>query len=363
MSDIRVDYDKLFAFCCAVFEKLGVPHADALATAESLIAADLFGVESHGVARFERYVDGLRKGLIRANVQPKVVSDFGAMAAIDAQMGLGQIAGRVAMELAIKKAKEFGIAYVTVGNSSHYGVAGYYARMALAHDMIGVSATNANPLVVPTFGAEVIFGTNPIAIAAPAATHEPFVLDMATSTVPRGKIEVYGRAQEALHDGWAVDELGLPTHDAARVLANFVSRAGGGLTPLGGSEEATGGHKGYGLAVAIDILTGLLGGAAFGTQVGADKTRGDNVGHLFIAIDIARFMPLDTFKTRVDTYIEMLKTSKKAEGAHEIYIPGEQAARSNAEYRRIGIPLRAPVEAKLHEIGASLGIACDIAVG
>ncbi|MCD6554052.1 MAG: Ldh family oxidoreductase, partial [Anaerolineae bacterium] len=207
-------------FCTRVFEKLGVPRDDAEVTSDVLVLANLRGIDSHGVARLRRYVNGLRDGVMVARPEIQVVRETPATALIDAGAGLGQPVSYRAMQKAIEKALEVGAGFVTVRNSNHYGIAGYYAMMALEHDCIGISMTNAAVLVVPTFGRDAMLGTNPISVAAPAGQERPFVLDMATSTVPQGKLEVYHRLEKPIPLGWATDETGTPTTDAGRVLEN-----------------------------------------------------------------------------------------------------------------------------------------------
>jgi len=214
------------------------------------------------------------------------------------------------MDLAIRKARDTAVGVVAVRNSNHYGIAGYYSLMALEHDLIGVSMTNAGPLVVPTFGRTSILGTNPISLAAPAMKEKAFVLDMATSTVPRGKVEVYNRLGQPMPHGWAVDETGRSSTDPARVLNALAKRLGGGLLPLGGEGEELGGHKGYGLALMVDVLCGVLSGAATGLQVYADEKK-PNVGHFFMALDPTAFRPLDEFRRDMDRLARELKDSPR----------------------------------------------------
>jgi len=286
-------------FCEGVLKKLGVPAEDARITTDVLVVADLRGIESHGVARLGRYVAGLKEGFMRPTDQTRVLKETKATALIDGGQSLGQVVGKRGMDLAIKKARDTAVGVVAVRNSNHYGIAGYYSLMALEHNLIGISTTNAGPLVVPTFGRTSILGTNPISLAAPALKEKAFVLDMATSTVPRGKVEVYNRLGKPMPHGWAVDETGRSSTDPKRVLTALANRLGGGLLPLGGEGEDLGGHKGYGLALMVDVLSGVLSGAATGLQVYADEKR-PNVGHFFMALDPAAFRPLDEFRRDMD---------------------------------------------------------------
>jgi L-2-hydroxycarboxylate dehydrogenase (NAD+) len=360
----RVDAKVLTDFCVRIFRKLGVPEADARITGDVLVTADLRGIESHGVARVRRYVDGIRKGLMLVNPATKVVNDAPSTALIDAGSGLGQPAAHRAMEMAIQKAGKTGAGFVTVRNSNHYGIAGYYAMMALEHDCIGMSMTNADVLVVPTFGRDAMLGTNPIAIAAPAGKERPFVLDMATSTVPRGKLEVYDRQGRPLPPGWATDENGTETSDAHRVLDNFKVRAGGGLLPLGGAGELLSGYKGYGLAAWVDVFSGVLSGAAFATLISPITADGrvlaSNVGHFFGAWRVAGFRPIEEFKTSMDEFQRLLKNAPRVEGQDRIYIPGEKEYEKTAEYSKSGIPLNPRVADDLKTIAREVGTDYDL---
>ena len=357
----RVDAGTLQSFCTTVFEKLGVRPSDAAITSEILVSADLRGVDSHGVARLPRYVHGLRDGVMLPVVDPQIVHETPTTATVDACDGLGQPAGHFGMELAIRKAQETGSGFVAVRNSNHYGIAGYYALMALPHDLIGFSLTNADTLVVPTFGRKALFGTNPISIAVPAGEERPYVLDMATSTVPRGKLEVYNRLGKEMPIGWATDAEGNPTQDAGLALQGLASRdILGGLLPLGGAGELHSGHKGYGLALFVEIMCGVLAGSGFGEMVypvGAEgKPLPSKIGHFFGAMRIDGFRPAAEFKADMDRLIRMIKTSPRAEGHERIFIHGEKEFEIADERRRNGIPLHEKVVTNMRNIADELGV-------
>jgi L-2-hydroxycarboxylate dehydrogenase (NAD+) len=360
----RVQAEPLEDFCVQVFQKMDVPEEDARITAKVLVTADLRGVDSHGVARLRRYVNGLRDGMMFARPDVKTVAETPTTALIDAGGGLGQPVSHRAMEKAIHKAKELGAGFVTVRNSNHYGIAGYYAMMALPHDCIGISMTNAAVLVVPTFGRDAMMGTNPIAVAAPAGEERAFVLDMATSTVPRGKLEVYNRLEKPLPIGWATDETGAPTQDAARTLENFQQRAGGGLLPLGGAGELLGGHKGYGLSLWVDVFCAVLSGAAYANAVYPKTPDGkplpSNIGHFFGAWRVDGFRPVDEFKAAMDDLQQRLKNTPKTTGESRIYIHGEKEYEEADARSREGIPLNPKVAADLQAIGKELGVAYNL---
>ncbi|HSR12365.1 MAG TPA: Ldh family oxidoreductase, partial [Thermodesulfobacteriota bacterium] len=227
-----VQAERLTSFCRRVFESLGVPPRDAETAAEVLVLGDLRGVESHGVARLQRYYKGLKDGVMLPKPVLRVVKETPCTALLDGGAALGQVAGRRAMEMAIEKALQYGTGFVTVGNSNHFGIAGYYSQMALPHNLIGIALTNSTPDVVPTFGRTVMIGTNPISVAVPTGSEKPFLLDMATAVVPSGKLETYNRKGRKIPLGWAVDETGRPCDDPGRVWNNMRGGIGGGLLPL-----------------------------------------------------------------------------------------------------------------------------------
>ena len=360
MKELRVRAEALRHLCQQVFERLEVPEEDAAITADVLVAADLRGIDSHGVARLKRYVDGLRAGIMIASPRVQVIRETPSTALIDGGGGLGQPTGVRAMRLAMDKAQEVGAGFVAVRNSNHYGIAGYYAMMALEQELIGISMTNASPLVVPTFGQEAVLGTNPLSLAAPANRERSFVLDMATSVVPVGKLERYRLLGKPIPKGWATDEGGLATTDPGLVVRNVSQRLGGGLLPLGGEGEELGGHKGYGLALMVDILSGVLSGAGFADRLPPwgqkGKKQPDNLGHFLGALKVDAFRPLEEFKADMDEVIRCLKGSAKAEGESRIYIHGEKEWEMEEERRKRGIPLHPGVVAMMKQIAEELNL-------
>lgn len=356
-------------FVAAVLEHHRVSPVDAAVTARVLVAADLRGIASHGVARLGRYVKGLQEGYIVPDAAFDVREPAPSIGTIDARNGIGQVVSEKAMEMAIAKAGANGVGVVTVRNSNHYGIAGYYAQKAVDAGMVGVSMTNAAPLVVPTNGSAAVLGTNPIAIGAPGAGGVDFLLDMATSVVPRGKLEVYDRNRQQMPAGWAVDEHGYDSKNPGLVLANLVKRAGGGILPLGGRGEEFGGHKGYGLALAVDVLCGVLSGSAFGPEVDnlrreakAGGKAAPRVGHFFLAIDIARFMPLEKFRARLDELVGVLKHSPKALDRDTVYVHGEKEQTRTRLHERSGIPLAENVMSALGTIARDCGLPGPVTV-
>jgi len=337
------------------FTKLSVPEADARIAAEILISADLRGVDSHGVIRLNSYYGSrLRKGLIDPNPQIKVLAETPATLRIDGGAGLGQVIGFQAMKRCIEKAKAVGTAMVTVKNSNHYGIAGYYAMMALEEDMIGISYNNAQPLVAPTYGRTAILGTNPIAVAVPAGKERPYVLDMATSIVPIGRITVYQKSGREIPEGWGIDKDGGVTTDPNAVLN------GGALMPLGGIDLMRG-YKGYALAMLVDIFSGVLSGAATLATVGhPGENLPSDVGHFFQAVRIDAIRPVDEFKAHMDAFIQELKNAPKAAGQERIYIPGEKEYELGERNARTGIPLMVEVVEMLQKSGVEIGVPFDL---
>jgi LDH2 family malate/lactate/ureidoglycolate dehydrogenase len=359
MAGAVVNDEKLKNFTSQIFQKLGVSKDDSDVTADILVASDLRGIPSHGVARLKRYYDGIKNGLMIPDAKSTIEKETPSTAAINANNGLGQPAGYFGMNLAIQKAKETGLGFVTVAHSNHYGIAGYYSMMALEEgDLIGISMTNSAPLVVPTFSKDMLIGTNPISIAAPCAKERPFVLDMATSVVPRGKFEVYERENKPVPFGWAVDEQGVPSTDTKKIIENMAKTLGGGILPLGGAGELQSGHKGYGMSLMVDILSGVLSGAKFGPFVKAN-TGGEkfiNVGHFFGVIKIENFIDLDQFKKTMDKMIQNLKNSQKAKGENRVYLHGEKEFEKWDDYKKNGVPLQDKVVANLQKMAEETGV-------
>ena len=348
---IRVNHEDLKEFVKNVFVKLGVPDEDAEITADNLVTADLRGISSHGVARLRRYVDGLRNGVVKKDPEIKIVRESPVHALVDGDFGLGQPVAYKAMKIAIDKAKKNYFGIVGVKNSNHYGIAGYYALMALKEDLIGVSMTNSRPLVAHTGALGRTIGTNPISFAAPSQEEPHFVLDMATAVVPIGKIEVYARRGKPIPEGWAIDERGEILTDPIKALK------AGTLLPLGGLGELLGGHKGYGLSVMVDILSGILTGANWGPFVG--PTQGpepSNVGHFFMAINVEAFMSLDEFKERMEELKKYLKTANLHPKFRRIWIHGEKSWLTMKYRKKHGIPLYVKVVNSLKEISEEVGV-------
>jgi LDH2 family malate/lactate/ureidoglycolate dehydrogenase len=350
---VRVREEELLAFVERAMTAVGVDEAQARIVADVLVAADRRGIESHGVARLRWfYVDRIRNGRIAARPRYTVVRETATSLLLDAGNGLGHPASHHAMTSAIERAQHSGIAFATVRNSNHFGIAGYYAMMALEHDMIGICTTDSAHFSAPTFGRSKMQGTNPFAFAIPAHEEPAFVLDFATTTVTYGKLEVYGRKGLQLKDGWAVDEEGRPTRDPE-------ARHHGALLPLGGYGTENGGHKGYGLGALAEILTGVLAGGWFGnnlTLVEKPDAPSGITSHLFGAIRIDALRDADAFKRDVDRELRTFKQSSPAPGQSRIYVAGEIEHENELASRRDGIALIAPVAQDLDLLAGELDI-------
>ena len=347
----RVNHEKLTRFVSRSFEKLGVTSGDAEIAAKVLVAADLRGVDTHGVIRFSPqawYVKWLTEGSMTARPNIRVISESSSTALIDGDRGMGMVIGHRAMELAIRKAKESGIGMVAVRNSRHYGMSAYYAMLALPHDMVGIAMTNASRQVVPTFGREARFGTNPMCYAVPADQELPFVLDMATTTAAAGKLELAARQGKSIPAGWALNEQAEATLDPR--MAQKARR----LLPLGGSREG-GSHKGYGLAILVEILCGVLTGTM--TALNADQ---DPRGHFFGAIRVDTFRPVAEFKRDMDRLIRELKSTPPIEGQERVYVAGEIEFETAEERAERGIPLLPSVLKGLREVSEHMGVPYDL---
>lgn len=336
-------------------ERHAVPAEHAAIVADVLITADLRGVSSHGIIRLDTYYGSrIRRGLVDPKTPITVLNETAVTLRLDANQGLGQVAGHHAMTRCIEKARESGLAMVAVRNSNHFGIAGYYAMMALEHDMIGICFTNAQPLVAPTYGSKSMLGTNPIAVAVPSLHERPYVLDMATSIVPIGKITIHDKAGQPIPQGWGIDRQGQVTEVPREVLS------GGALMPLGGTDIMRG-YKGYGLALMVDIFSGVLSGAGFGDLVATTASdHPSNVGHFFAAVRIDAFRPLDEFKADMDRLIRMMKEAPKAVGQERIYIHGEKEFELAERYEREGVPLLKEVVRQLQASGEEVGVPFDL---
>ncbi len=335
-------------FCTQLLQKLGVPHQEAEVTADTLVSANLRGVDTHGVMRMTYYTAKLRSGVIKPKVDLTPIRETIATALLDGHDGIGQVISHRAMQIAIRKAKEAGIAYVSVRNSNHLGACAYYSMMALPHDMIGFVFTNASPRLAPTGGTERLFGNNPWSIAVPAGRQLPVVLDMANSVVAAGKIRVFQKDGKPIPEGWALDVDGVPTTDPEKALKGILL--------------AIGGYKGYGITLIVDLLTGVLADSAYGPRVKGMEAENEvaHIAHSFVALNLSAFDEVAAFKARMDSYIGEIKGSRKAKGSDTIYLPGELEFLRERERREKGIPLQAKVAEELRAIGREYGVPIEL---
>jgi LDH2 family malate/lactate/ureidoglycolate dehydrogenase len=356
-SEYRLSAEpRLKSFVSAILEKVGVAPADAAVVADVLVAADLRGIESHGVARLESYyVSRIRAGQLVAKPEVTTVRETATSLVVDAGNGLGHPTAKATMERILAKAQESGSAFGAVRNSNHYGIAGYYAMMALDRNMIGIASTNSVRYGAPTFGRDIMLGTNPLAFAIPAKNEPAFVLDFATTTVPRGKLEVYSRKEKQLNPGWAIDADGNETRDPQVALE-------GALLPLGGYGVDNGGHKGYGLGLLVDILCGVLSGGAFGNDLPlpSDGPRLGAISHFFAAFRIDGFRDPEQFKADMDAELRAFKDSAKSPGQDRIYVAGEIEHEKTAYNREHGVPVHVKVWNGLEKLAGEFGIPFDI---
>jgi len=360
---IRVDHISLKNYVARIFEKLGVHRWEAEIVADVLVTADLFGISSHGVQRTRRYVDGIKTGNIDIYSEPKIIVDRGAVAIIDACNGLGQPVSMRAMELAIEKARDNGVSLVLVRNSNHFGIAGYYSLKAVEKGYIGVTMTNSVNLVAYTHTIDRIIGTNPIAVGIPKPEPPPILFDAATSVVPVGKIEIYSKQDKEIPSGWVIDSDGNILYGNAGYVLKMIKAKKAALLPLGGLGEKHGGHKGSGLSFIIDIISGVLSGAAWGIHVGYTVgEKPSNVGHAFMVIDIGAFMPVNEFYNRLQQYVNEIKSARKHPKADRIWIPGEKAWYTMMTRRKIGIPLHKNVYNELINIGKDIGVELELKI-
>jgi LDH2 family malate/lactate/ureidoglycolate dehydrogenase len=354
-------YQHLFSFAKEIFIKTGCSETDAEIACTSLLKADLRGVDSHGVARLSGYVRLWEVKRINTKPHFKITHETPSTAVVDGDAGLGLVVAPYAMEVAIEKAKKVGSGWVSVKNSNHFGIAGYHAMRALKDDMIGIAMTNASPLVAPTFSIEKLLGTNPIAVAIPAGSEQPFVADFATTTAANGKLEMLQRKNMEAPSGWIQTKSGQPSVNPNEL------REGGALLPLGGDTEH-GSHKGYALGAIVDIFSGVLSGANYGPWVPpfpaylsiADGMPGEGIGHFFGAMRIDAFRPAQDFKQHMDRWIKRFRTAKPVAGQERVYIPGEIETEIEIERMREGIPLLPQVVDNLRKLGEKYDVSFDV---
>ena len=357
MNEKLYAYPQLYSFALNVFLKMGCSNEDATLATNVLLSADLRGIDSHGIARLVGYVRLWEAGRINATPNIKIIHETPSTAVVDGDKGLGLVVAPRAMQIAMDKAKQVGTGWVSVKNSNHFGIAGYHAMMALSQDMIGMAMTNASALVAPTYAAEKMLGTNPIAVAVPAGNEYPFVADFATTTAANGKLEIAQRNNESIPTGWAQDAEGNPSNDA------HILKKGGALLPLG-SEKELGSHKGYALGSIVDIFSAVLSGASFGPWAPPfpayvpmpENMPGEGLGHFLGAMRIDAFRPAQDFKSNMDIWLNRFRNAKPSEGHERVYVAGDIERNMQEERMKVGIPLVNEVVKDLTQLADKLAL-------
>ncbi|MBE9603628.1 Ldh family oxidoreductase [Acetobacteraceae bacterium H6797] len=327
-------------------------------TAEVMVETDLAGVDSHGLSMLMLYEEQMRKGQLNLQAKPQVVRDMPAMALIDGQAGLGHPVAAMAVDVAVKKAKEAGIGAVGVFNSHHFGAAGWYAQRAANAGCLGLVFSTARSIVMlPTRGAEPVLGTNPIAFAAPARKEPGLLVDMATTTVAVNKVKVYELNEKPVPTGWVFDGKGQPVTDSTKAMDYLQREPQGGLTPLGGT-GVMGSHKGYGLGLMVQVLAGALVGGSFSPLRNRTQKpgEGDNIGHFVIAIDPAAFGDTETFLETMDATLGVCRAIPAADPALPVLVPGDPERASRVERLEKGIPVPPLLAAKIEAISGRAGV-------
>ncbi len=353
---VSVPVPELRTFTMDVLLAMGVSAEDAAICADVLLTADLWGIQSHGIAHLPMYYDRIRRGTQQPVTRYDVVKETPTTAVIDGGHGMGMVVAHHAMKLAIAKAREHGIASVVVRNSSHFGIAGYYARMAADQGMIGFSFTNSQPAIAPTHGVQPMLGTNPVAVAVPTDEPFPFLFDAATSVVARGKLENAARAQHPIPEGWVISYTGEPHLDSESADPS-IDRRHAALLPLGGLGELFGGHKGYGLATVVEILCSTLQNHAdFSPLRDVDDHGFRRVGHFFLAMDVEHFLPLPAFRQMVGRMMRDLRNSPRIPGEPRIYTAGEKEYERSIQAQKYGIEVSSAVQQSLIELCEELNL-------
>ena len=351
MHYYKLNEEVLRQYCSAVFVRRGFSGSESADIVDVLLAADLYGIESHGVQRMIRYHQAIEEGSIVPGAKETIIFESPISMVIDAHRSMGQTIAKKSMNLAITKAQKSGLGVVVVRRSNHFGIAGYYTSMAANADMLGLCMTNTEAITVPTFGKKAMLGTNPIAVCMPADPID-FWYDASTSVVTRGKLEVFKKNNQLLPNGWAADENGYDCADAQHVLDNIIGKQGGGIFPLGGSLEVTGSHKGYGLGIVVELFSAIFSGGNTSPHV----TNSGNADTSFClwAIDYGIFGDKKIIKQRISDLLQELRDSPKADGYSRIYTPGEKESESKTEKLKDGIPVSEKTLAELRQIGEKL---------
>ena len=355
-----VSWELMNSFLTDAFVGYGVPLEDAKICADVLLESDRRGIESHGCNRFKPiYIDRIVAGIQKPVTKIDILKETFTTAVLDANDGMGMVASHKAMQMAIEKAKAYGMAMIVVRNSTHYGIAGYWATMATKAGMIGMTGTNARPSIAPTFGVQNMLGTNPLTVGFPTDEESPFMLDCATSIVQRGKIEYYARIGKDTPAGMVIGSDGKPKTDSKQILVDLVTGEAA-LAPLGGIGEELAGYKGYGYATVVEVLSAALQAGNFMQQLTGIAEHGEKVpfhlGHWFIVINPDAFMGLETFKKITGNILRELRASRKAPGQERIYTAGEKEYLVWLDRKDKGVPIGEAVQKEILAVRDALGL-------
>ncbi len=361
MPKMNLDWETAANFITDAFVGAGVPREDAEICTDVLLESDRRGIESHGCNRFKPvYIDRIKAGIQNPVTEFEVIRETTTTAVVDGHDGMGQVIGYKAMEMAIAKAKKYGMGMVVVRNSCHYGIAGYYASMAASEGCIGMTGTNARPSVAPTFGVEGMFGTNPFTVGIPTDEAFDFIFDCATSITQNGKVEYYERIGEDVHPGTIIDEDGNAVSGDAGVALKKIRNGTAALTTLGGIGEALGGYKGYGFAMIVEILSAALQDGLYGKDLDGKDENGNirpyHLGHYFIAIDTNHFLGEELCRKKAGDIIRAVRASKKAPGAERIYTAGEKEYEIWQSRKKTGVPINESVQKEMINVRNELGL-------
>ncbi len=356
MNSKIIRSEQLREFCEEAFFRLGFNRGDSTIITDVLLLSDLFGIDSHGINRIKMYYQHIKAGYIDISAQPEIIMETPVSAVIDGRKGMGQLVSNVAMKVAIEKAKTFGVGLVTVRNSNHYGIAGYYSLMASNEGLIGISMTNSLAAVVPTFSKTPMLGTNPIAFSFPASP-QPFLFDSATSVVSVGKIEIYNKLDKPIPLGWGLNSDGIDEHDPAEVLKSVFSGKSG-LHPLGGGSEEFGGHKGYGFSMVVEILSSIISLGTTSNHIEKEKSTA-GVCHFFAVVDPKIFGDPMTIQKHLENYLEEIRSSHKANDHDRIYTHGEKEAEMFNHRKVQGIVIHERTLIEMKELSDELSMDFD----
>ncbi len=360
MPSKYVDWNTITNFIIDAFHGYGIPKDEAKICADVLLEADKRGITSHGVNRFKPiYIDRIKKGIQQPTTNFEIIRETPTTAVIDGHHGMGQVIGCRSMNIAIEKAKKYGMGMVAVRNSTHYGIAGYYATMATEQDCLGITGTNARPSIAPTFGVDTMMGTNPLCIGLPTDEAFPFVIDCATSITQRGKIEYWARINKETPEGLVITKDGKTLTDSEKILT-ALTEGEAAFAPLGGIGEELAGYKGYGYCCAVEILSAALQSGNYMRMLSGIGEHGEAVpyglGHFFIAVDTNAFMGADAFKKTAGDILRELRASEKAPGAERIFTAGEKEYLAKIDTADKGVLINEAVQKELLEVQKDLGL-------